>query len=168
MALSDFRRQEVANSAFAIIGGAAGRLRVGEIAHRIIQKYGGMTDISDQNTVVAIVQQQQRAFDQGASMNTGDQVTPVTPRTTDWSLLESLHRYGYKVNVVLIDPVTGQRWQQLYVVESPDALSPDEVRERAERDARQNAANRRTNPVKEGRLLDMQISTRIVSAGRRP
>lgn len=168
MALTDFRRQEVANSAFAIIGGAAGRLRPGEIAGRIIAKYGGMTDLGDQNTVLAIVRQQQAAFDQGAAMNTADALTPVTPSTRDWSLLESLGRYGYKVEVVLIDPVTGQRWRQLYVIESDTALSPSEVMERASRDARQNAATRRTNPVREGALLNIQITTRVVSAGRRP
>lgn len=136
MPLSNFEREDFARSAAGIIGGSSGRLREGEIAGRLINRYHArigrtVLTLSDHAVIQNIVRGQLRSFDQGRALESGPGNEVVPLRNNDWAISGQPERFAYRTRVLIENTDTGELTERYRVITSNTALSADEVRLRA-------------------------------------
>lgn len=166
MPLSAERREEYAKSAFSIINATHGNATAAEISRRIIDRVNER-DLGNQTSIFNIARQQLRAYAAGQAMMDADPDTPVTPTIRDDTLLFSAEQYGYKVLVVVRNPLTGERSVQLKEVLTDTAMSPSAVLGRAEAAFQNDPTRGGRYPVLSGPEGAPQVDLFIVSAGVR-
>lgn len=166
MPIPDTTKSDIANSARSHL--ARGVRAFASIVDAIMRKFG-LTRLTDKAVVSNIVRQQQdaaSAAEQAINSPTGRPVLGDLP--IDWSLRNQPGKYGYTVRATYTDPNTGRSTSTLVVVSSNQLITTQEALANAQQIAESEIfVTRSTNP-KALEPTGVQVSTEIISIGRRP
>lgn len=168
MPLDGFDRDQIARTASGMLGHYQGKLSLPEIGQRIAARYTGLTN-SDRAIILATVVQQRNLFDRGRDLQFNpDPNATSKPTVTDWSLYGLNGQYGWRVEVSVYNPATGDSYTRLIVVTSGDPLTAAEIRQQAEDQFRRDPTSQGRYPERGGITAQTSINTIILTAGKNP
>lgn len=168
MPLNETQRSQAFKKALSYIRNSGATVDTRAISAAICRTLD-CADAAERGQVSGIIRGALKAYNSGTTLNVRNQ-GPLTIREhgTDASLAGNVERFGYRVIVSYVDPVSGDKFETAITIPSATTLSYAQIEARARAEAAQQRFERDYRTQVGGFGANPRVDVFVISAGVRP